>query len=117
MLTREGCDVEHAISGEEALVAARLCTFDLVLMDMRMPGLSGEQTARQMRAEGIATPIVALTANAFEDDRHAYLAAGMDDFMVKPVSPDTLRAALTRWARPRSTPFRMPGFPKAARTS
>lgn len=117
LLTREGCDVEHAISGEEALVAARLCTFDLVLMDMRMPGLSGEQTARQMRAEGIATPIVALTANAFEDDRHACLAAGMDDFMVKPVSPDTLRAALTRWARPRSTPFRMPGFPKAARTS
>ena len=56
-----------------------------------MPGLSGEETARQLRAAGIRTPIVALTANAFEDDRHACLAAGMDDFMVKPLSPDALR--------------------------
>lgn len=108
LLTREGCDVEHAISGEEALAAAAIGTFDLILMDMRMPGLSGEQTARRMRAAGITTPIVALTANAFEDDRHTCLAAGMDDFMVKPVSRDTLRAALTRWAKPRALPFRMP---------
>ncbi len=59
-----------------------------------MPGLSGEETARQMRDERRSkTPIVALTANAFEDDRHACLAAGMDDFLVKPLSPDALRAA------------------------
>lgn len=115
LLTREGCDVEHAISGEEALAAAAIGTFDLILMDMRMPGLSGEETARRMRAAGITTPIVALTANAFEDDRHICLATGMDDFMVKPVSPDTLRAALTRWARPRTLPFRMPGVGRTAR--
>jgi len=66
-------------------------------MDMRMPGLSGEETARRLRAAGVGAPIVALTANAFEDDRHACLAAGMNDFLVKPLSPDALRAALTRW--------------------
>ena len=117
LLTREGCDVEHAISGEEAMAAAAIGAFDLILMDMRMPGLSGEETARRLRAAGITTPIVALTANAFEDDRHACLAAGMDDFMVKPVSPDTLRAALTRWARPRTLSFRLPGAGKTARSA
>lgn len=100
LLTREGCEVEHAIGGEEALAACEVSQFSLILMDMRMPGLSGEETARQLRARGVKTPIVALTANAFEDDRHACLAAGMDDFMVKPLSPDALRAALARWAKP-----------------
>jgi CheY-like chemotaxis protein len=103
LLTREGCEVEHATGGAEALAAAEVEVFDLILMDMRMPGLSGEETARQMRTNGIKTPIVALTANAFEDDRHACLAAGMDDFLVKPLSPDALRAALTRWTGPAFT--------------
>jgi CheY-like chemotaxis protein len=100
LLSREGCEVEHAVGGEEALAAAEVGVFDVILMDMRMPGLSGEETARRLRASGVTTPIVALTANAFEDDRHACLAAGMDDFLVKPLSPDALRGALTRWARP-----------------
>lgn len=104
LLSREGCEVEHAVGGEEALTACEVGAFDLILMDMRMPGLSGEQTARRLRAEGVETPIVALTANAFEDDRHACLAAGMDDFLVKPLSPDALRGALTRWTGPRATP-------------
>ncbi|MFZ5721546.1 MAG: response regulator [Pseudomonadota bacterium] len=99
LLGREGCEVEHAVGGEEALAAAEVGAFDLILMDMRMPGLSGEETARRLRATGVKTPIVALTANAFEDDRRACLAAGMDDFLVKPLSPDALRAALTRWLR------------------
>jgi CheY-like chemotaxis protein len=100
LLNREGCEVEHAVGGEEALAACEVGRFNLILMDMRMPGLSGEETARRLRASGLKTPIVALTANAFEDDRHACLAAGMDDFLVKPLSPDALRAALARWARP-----------------
>lgn len=100
LLNREGCEVEHAVGGEEALAACEVGRFNLILMDMRMPGLSGEETARRLRASGLKTPIVALTANAFEDDRHACLAAGMDDFLVKPLSPDALRAALARWAKP-----------------
>ncbi|MFC3080210.1 response regulator [Phenylobacterium terrae] len=110
LLTREGCAVTHVPSGQAALEAAELAPFDLVLMDMRMPGLSGVDAARALRKAGVSTPIVALTANAFEDDRHACLAAGMDDFLVKPLSPPALRAALARWTRPGWT-----GRPERAR--
>jgi len=99
LLGREGCTVDHATGGEEAIAAAKVGTYDLILMDMRMPGMSGEDAARALRALGIATPIVALTANAFDEDRRRCLAAGMDDFLVKPLSPDALRAMLTSWAR------------------
>ena len=71
--------------------------YDLILMDMRMPGMSGLEATRKVRGMGVRTPVVALTANAFEEDRHACLAAGMDDFLVKPLTPDALRAALGRW--------------------
>jgi CheY-like chemotaxis protein len=98
LLAREGCSVDHAGGGEEALAAARLGAYDLILMDMRMPGMSGEETARALRRLGVAAPIVALTANAFEEDRRRCLAAGMNDFLVKPLSPDALRVMLTRWA-------------------
>ena len=98
LLAREGCEVDHARAGEEALAAAKVGVYDIILMDMRMPGLSGEQTARLLRARGVTTPIIALTANMFEEDRKACLAAGMDDFLVKPLSPETLRAALSRWS-------------------
>ena len=100
LLTREGCAVDHAVSGDEAIAAVKVGAYDLILMDMRMPGLTGVETARALRDLGIETPIVALTANAFEDDRHACLTAGMNDFLVKPMSPDALRAMLTRWTGP-----------------
>ena len=98
LLAREGCEVDHARAGEEALAAVKVGVYDIILMDMRMPGLSGEQTARMLRASGVHTPIIALTANVFEDDRKACLAAGMDDFLVKPLLPEALRAVLSRWA-------------------
>lgn len=100
LLTREGCEVDHASGGGEAIAAIKVGSYDLILMDMRMPGLTGVETARALRELGVTTPIVALTANAFEDDRHACLAAGMNDFLVKPMSPDALRATLTRWTGP-----------------
>jgi len=99
LLVREGCAVDHARGGEEAIAAVRVGRYDLILMDMRMPGLSGVEATARLRSGGVATPIVALTANAFEDDRHACLAAGMNDFLVKPISPDALRGALARWAK------------------
>jgi CheY-like chemotaxis protein len=97
LLTREGCRVDQAGGGEEALAALTVGGYDLILMDMRMPGMSGLEATRRVRSLGVRTPVVALTANAFEEDRHACLAAGMDDFLVKPLTPDALRAALGRW--------------------
>jgi CheY-like chemotaxis protein len=119
LLTREGCEIDHATSGDEAVAAVKVGDYDLILMDMRMPGLSGVETAHALRILGIETPIVALTANAFEDDRHACLAAGMNDFLVKPMSPDALRAMLTRWTGPRALSDRMISFDprKRARSS
>jgi CheY-like chemotaxis protein len=97
LLAREGCSVEHVTDGEAALQALTRGDYDLVLMDVRMPRLSGMETTRTLRARGVETPVVALTANAFEDDRRACLAAGMDDFLVKPLSPEALRRALLLW--------------------
>ena len=99
LLAREGCVVDHAEGGEQAIAALQVGRYDLILMDMRMPGLSGLDATRRLRASGVTTPVVALTANAFEEDRHACLEAGMDDFLVKPLSPDALRAILTTLAR------------------
>jgi CheY-like chemotaxis protein len=72
--------------------------YDLVLMDVHMPGTDGLEACRRIRAAeadgGSRTPVLALTANAFAEDRDACLAAGMDGFLVKPLDPDRLAAAL-----------------------
>ncbi|MDB5457962.1 MAG: sensor histidine kinase/response regulator, partial [Caulobacter sp.] len=103
LLEREGCRVDRAASGDEAISALETGVYDLILMDLRMPGLNGVDAARTLRERGVVTPIVALTADAFEDDRRACLAAGMNDFLVKPLTPDALRGALTRWIGARWT--------------
>jgi CheY-like chemotaxis protein len=97
LLTREGCEVYNVADGVGALEALATARYDLVLMDVRMPVLGGMAASRAARQRGVTTPIVALTANAFEDDRRACLAAGMDDFLVKPLAPAALKAALARW--------------------
>mgnify|MGYP006275379551 CR=1 FL=1 len=99
MLNREGCLVDPAAGGPEALAAVAVGDYDLILMDMRMPGMTGPETAREMRSQGVTTPIVALTANTFEDDRQICLDAGMNDFLMKPLTADALRRVLTRVAR------------------
>jgi CheY-like chemotaxis protein len=99
LLKREGCAVETAASGHEALDALKRARYDLVFMDMRMPGMDGPSAARAIRARGDETPIVALTANAFAEDRKACLEAGMDDHLVKPLELEALRASLARWTK------------------
>lgn len=100
LLKRQGCVVETAAGGEEALDALTRARFDLVLMDMRMPGMDGLTATRTLRARGDTTPVLALTANAFADDRRACLDAGMDDHLTKPLGVEALTAALTRWTNP-----------------
>jgi CheY-like chemotaxis protein len=97
LLRREGCSVETAASGEEAIASMARARYDLVLMDMRMPGMDGLAATRAVRAKGDQTPIVALTANAFAEDRRACLEAGMNDHLAKPIDIDLLRASLARW--------------------
>ena len=99
LLEREGCSVDRVASGEEALAAAMSGAYDLIFMDQRMPGMDGRETAKALRERGCRTPIIALTADAFEEDRRACLAAGMDDFLTKPLEQPVLRAMLRRWAQ------------------
>jgi signal transduction histidine kinase/CheY-like chemotaxis protein len=100
LLEREGCQVSRVADGREAVEAGAAGLFDLILMDLRMPGLDGRAATQALRERGCRTPIIALTADAFEEDRRACLAAGMDDFMTKPLDATALRAMLRRWTRP-----------------
>ncbi|HEY5105480.1 MAG TPA: response regulator [Caulobacteraceae bacterium] len=103
LLEREGCAVDHVADGSAAVSALKSGGYDLALMDVRMPVMGGMEATRMLRKRGVMTPVVALTANAFEDDRRACLAAGMDGFLVKPLSPAALRAALIAWIGQRWT--------------
>jgi CheY-like chemotaxis protein len=104
LLEREGCHVECAANGFEAINAARQGPHDLILMDVRMPAMDGIQASKILRAEGYTGSIVALTADAFEDDRKACLAVGMDDFLTKPLETGALKAILAKWGQRVWTP-------------
>lgn len=104
-LEEMGVRVDACTSGKEALAAFAKNAFDLVFMDVQMPQMDGLETTRRMREredeknedEGRRTPIVALTAHALENERRSLLAAGMDDYLSKPISEAQLRYTLDRW--------------------
>lgn len=100
LLEREGCKVDRVADGAQAVAALSSDSYDLILMDLRMPVLSGLDATLRLRAQGVTTPIVALTADAFDEDRRACLTAGMNDFLVKPLTQAALRDVLTRWTGP-----------------
>ena len=99
MLEDLGCEVEVASDGAEAVACAQAHHYDLILMDMQMPKLDGIAAARAIRAlpEHRDTPIIALTANAFAEDRERCLAAGMNGHIGKPVTPGTLATTFAQW--------------------
>lgn len=97
LLEKAGLQVEFAENGLEAVQKATANTYDLILMDCQMPVMDGYEATRLLRARGVRTPIIALTANALSGDREQCLACGMDDFLAKPVKADALHETLTRW--------------------
>ncbi len=101
-----GLVVDTASDGQEALDRAAAGTYDVVLMDMQMPVMDGlEATRRLRRLAGCADlPVLAMTANAFAEDRARCTAAGMNDFILKPTKPEVLFATLLKWLSGASTP-------------
>jgi CheY-like chemotaxis protein len=95
-----GCRADTVGTGREAVEAMDLAPYDLVLMDCQMPDLDGYQAAAEIRtreAGGRRVPIVAVTAHALREDRSRCLAAGMDDYVTKPLTLERLELALNRW--------------------
>lgn len=101
MLKRLGCSVEIATNGREAVEMTASRVYDLVLMDIQMPEMDGIEATRLIREReqnsGRHLPIVAMTAHAMEGDRERCLAAGMDDYLSKPVKIDLLAQMVEKW--------------------
>jgi CheY-like chemotaxis protein len=96
-LIRRGFDVAIALDGEQGVAMARTDGFDLILMDMSLPGIDGWEATRQLRAQAATrdVPIIALTAHAMAGDRERALAAGCNDYDTKPVELDRLLGKIT----------------------
>jgi CheY-like chemotaxis protein len=100
MLEKSGCRVDIAANGEEALAMVKRLQYDLVFMDCHMPVMDGYEATRAIRATLPAEPrlpIVAFTANAMVDEKDNCIAAGMDDYLSKPVDKAALELVLNRW--------------------
>lgn len=101
MLRKRGFRPDMVENGLAAVDAVASKHYDIVLMDVNMPELDGLSAARMIRTlPGPASriPIIALTANVLAEQRESYLAAGMDDYVAKPIQPAALFMAIERWA-------------------
>ncbi|MEZ5959660.1 MAG: response regulator [Hyphomonadaceae bacterium] len=109
LLTKAGCGVTSVQDGEEAVTAASAGAFDLILLDIRMPRLDGFEAAERIRAGGgpsAAAPIIALTADAGDEERAHAAKAGMDDFITKPIDANRLLQVAARFTeRPNPATF------------
>ena len=107
LLTRAGCTVTTAVTGRQTvdLFVGSPEGFDLILMDVQMPEMDGLAATAELRARGCTTvPIVAMTAGALQGDRERCLAAGMNDYLAKPVRRENLLAVLDTWLGRAATP-------------
>jgi CheY-like chemotaxis protein len=121
MLELLGCHVDVAENGLQAVEAVSTQLYNLVFMDCQMPELDGFAATASIRSHetsvgtGRHIPIIALTANAMEGDHEQCLAAGMDDYLQKPFSLESLHAAIQRWTEMK-TPDAYPGSNATAST-
>lgn len=95
-----GCEITVAKDGAEAVEQVTKHDFDLVLMDLSMPGMDGMEATRRIREKGgkyANLPVIAVTANVFQEDKDRCLAAGMNDFIGKPIESDRVRSKLRTW--------------------
>ncbi|MBI5278506.1 MAG: response regulator [Burkholderiales bacterium] len=110
LLEETGLRVDVASDGAAALAALDAQAYDLVFMDMQMPVMDGVTATRVLRdmPKLRHLPVIAMTANAMEADRQKCIAAGMNDYLVKPIDPKELDAMLLRWIRPAGAPLQEP---------
>jgi PAS domain S-box-containing protein len=103
LLAEVGFVVDIAEDGLQALALAKQNAYALILMDMQMPHMNGVEATQSIRADSLnkTTPILAMTANAFDDDRQVCIDAGMNDHIAKPVDPDRLYETLLAWLEKR----------------
>ena len=102
LLTDVGLELDIAANGLIALQMVQQNDYALVLMDMQMPemdGVEATQAIRKLPGRQARVPILALTANAFAEDRERCLSAGMNDFVAKPVDPEALFEMLLKWLK------------------
>jgi CheY-like chemotaxis protein len=104
MLEKLGCRIDTVTNGREAVEAVTTIVYDLIFMDCRMPEMDGYEATAAIRTHEAATgdhiPIIAMTANAMQEDRDQCLQAGMDDYVSKPVTAERLHAILMKWTKP-----------------
>ena len=99
MLEPTGCKISIANNGQEAVDKAQAEKYDVILMDMQMPVMDGLEATKALRKKGIDTPIIALTANAFESDRDECIEAGMNDYLSKPLKRALVIESISKWSQ------------------
>jgi CheY-like chemotaxis protein len=97
MLDNLGYSYDSAISGYSALDLIKENTYDLILMDIQLPDINGIEVTKQIRSQGITTPIVATTAYSFDDELQSYIASGMNDVLLKPFRQEQILNLIQKW--------------------
>lgn len=97
MVQQMGHTAESACDGESGVETVIAGNFDLVLMDIMMPGIDGREATKQLRTAGINLPIIAVTANAMIGEREKCIDAGMTDYLTKPVTFEQLQEMVSRY--------------------
>ena len=97
LLEKLGFEVTVVADGQAAVDAAVQGGFDLILMDMQMPVISGYEATRLLRSKGVTVPVIALTAHAMKGDERRFLSQGMDDYVSKPIDNSVLFEVINKY--------------------